>query len=103
MFIDTQNMITKWAEDNKYIYSANGFSVGDVYNDLNGNQWSAKILSYAKINNLSLKETLNLFEEHYQDVLNNPNVDTHKNIRALIKNGLEKVKFDKDKLVWIKK
>ena len=89
--------------DENYNYEANGFKIGDVYNDKTQNQWSGKILSYAFLNNLNTAETLELFGEHFADVLNNPNADTHKNIRALMKNTLSGVKFDNNKLLIIKK
>ena len=92
-FSDTQHLITK-----NYKYTPTGFSIGNLYNDKNSNQWSAKVLSYAILNNLNTQETLYLFGEHYQYVLENPSSTSHANIRALIKNGLEKVKFDENKL-----
>ncbi|MDR3290058.1 MAG: HopJ type III effector protein [Rickettsiales bacterium] len=97
-FSEIQDLITK-----EYEYTANGFSIGDIYNDVNSNQWSGRVLSYAKLNGLNLQQTLELFGEHYQDVLNNPNTDTHKNIRALIKYGVNGVKFDGEKLLLVRK
>jgi hypothetical protein len=89
--------------NNEYDYSPNGFTIGDVYNDANSNQWSGKVLSYAVLNELTTEQTLELFGEHYRDVLDNPNADTHKNIRALIKFSLNSVSFDNNKLLLTKK
>jgi len=93
-FSDTQDLINK-----DYNYEANGFTIGDIYNDKNSNQWSGRILSYAIINKLNTIETLKLFGEYYQEVLDNPNADSHKNIRALMKYGIESAKFDNNKLL----
>ena len=86
-----------------YTYEPNGFTIGNIYNDSNNNQWSGKIASYAVINNLTNQETLELFGEHYQSVLDDPNGTGHANVRALIKYGLTGVKFDNNKLLISKK
>jgi hypothetical protein len=97
-FIEIQNTI-----DDGYSYSSNGFTIGNIYNDANSNQWSGKVLSYAVLNKLTTEQTLELFGEHYRDVLANPDADTHKNIRALMKFGLDGVSFDSNKLLLTKK
>jgi aspartokinase len=85
--------------NNDYFYSPNGFVVGENKNDSSQNQGAARVLSYAKLKNLSLQQTLELFCEHYIEVLDTKNSNSHQNIRELIKCGLEGVKFDDDVLV----
>ena len=70
------------------------FSVGDVASEPGQNMGSAKIFSFAKMNELEKGTCLQLFGDYYRkDVLENPDGTDHANIRAFIKGGWEAVKF----------
>lgn len=57
------------------------------------NTGSCKIFYFAQLHSLPPDATLRLFCEHYQDVLDTPDGDSHANIRAFMKNGWEGIRF----------
>ncbi len=77
-----------------YHHQPTAFKNGEAYNEATQNQGSAKVFAFAKLNNLSAADTLNLFAEHYQSVLNNPDGTDHQNIRQFMKHGWEGVVFE---------
>jgi hypothetical protein len=81
-----------------YNCKPSGFKNGSIYNKATENQGSAKVLSFAKINNFSKSDTLLLFAEHYNAVINNPSGTDHQNIRQFMANGWEGVEFDNEVL-----
>lgn len=83
----------------QYIYSASAFQNGALKNSKEENQGSAKVFYFAKLNNLSQEETLGLFAEHYQNVLDNPAGEGHQNIRQFMSNGWDGVSFEEEVLV----
>lgn len=84
--------------DDLYLYSPSSFKNGLQNNSENENQGSARVLFYAKINNLSKEEALELFAEHYTAVLSNPAGTDHQNIRQFQSSGWDSVHFDNDVL-----
>lgn len=64
-----------------YQHQPTAFKNGETYNEATQNQGSAKVFSFAQLNNLSKEDTLFLFAEHYQAVLNTPDATDHQNIR----------------------
>ena len=56
--------------------------------------YSAKVFTFAQINNLSKEDTLTLFAEHYQAVLNTRNATDHQNIRQFMAHGWPGVVFE---------
>lgn len=80
--------------EKEYTHHPTAFKNGDVYNEANENQGSAKVLAYAKLNNLSEADTLHLFAEHYQAVLADPNGTAHQNIRQFMQHGWAGVSFE---------
>jgi len=92
------NEVVEFIEAN-YYYQPTAFKNGDVYNEATQNQGSAKVFAFAKINNLSVEDTLCLFAEHYQSVLANPNAADHQNIRQFIVNGWPGVVFEGHALI----
>ena len=84
--------------DNMYVYTASAFTNGSQNNAENENQGSARVLFFAKLNNLSKEDTLELFAEHYASVLNTPEGTDHQNIRQFQLHGWEEVSFEKDVL-----
>ncbi|MGF7080154.1 HopJ type III effector protein [Mucilaginibacter sp. UYCu711] len=77
-----------------YIYQPTAFKNGDAYNEATQNQGSAKVFAFAQLNNLSKEDTLHLFAEHYQSVLNTPEGTDHQNIRQFIANGWPGIAFE---------
>ena len=82
-----------------YQHQPTAFKNGNVYNESTQNQGSAKVFAFAKINNLELDDTLNLFAEHYQAVLATPNGTDHQNIRQFMIHGWEGIVFEGDALI----
>jgi hypothetical protein len=77
-----------------YQHQPTGFKNGDAYNTAEQNQGSAKVFSFAQLMNLSKEDTLYLFAEHYQSVLNNPNGTDHQNIRQFMAQGWSGIAFE---------
>lgn len=80
--------------EDQYTHVPTAFKNGDLYNSSSENQGSARVLFYASLNNLSKEETLTLFAEHYQNVLDNPGANNHQNIRQFIQSGWNGVTFE---------
>ena len=51
------------------------------------NMGSNKVFYFAKMHDFTEEMTLRLFCEHYQDVLDTPDGQSHLNIRSFMKNG----------------
>lgn len=93
-FSELMNMIAE-----NFHYTPSSFINGDLVNNENENQGSAKLFSFAFINKLSKDEALKCFGEHYKTVLESPNGDTHYNIRSFMKSGWKGLKFEKTVLM----
>lgn len=78
----------------QYTHAPVAFKNGVQYNNATENQGSARVLYFAYLHKLSKEETLSLFAEHYQDVLNSPDAINHQNIRQFIKHGWSGVEFE---------
>ena len=81
-----------------YHYQPSAFSNGDVRNSEEQNQGSCKLLAMALDLGLNDVQALQCFAEHYQGVLENPDGSDHANIRALMKQGLAGISFDRPPL-----
>ena len=79
--------------DMHYNHQPTAFKNGSVHNEANQNQGSAKVFSFAQLNKLSKADTLYLFAEHYQSVLQNPDGIDHQNIRQFMMHGWEGIVF----------
>lgn len=82
-----------------YQHQPTAFKNGETYNEATQNQGSAKVFSFAQLNNLSTEDTLYLFAEHYQSVLNTPNGTDHQNIRQFMAHGWSGIAFEGQALV----
>ncbi|SHN33923.1 HopJ type III effector protein [Chitinophaga sp. CF418] len=78
----------------RYQHQPTAFKNGEAYNEATQNQGSAKVFAFAQLNNLSQEDTLYLFAEHYQSVLNSPDGTDHQNIRQFMKHGWSGVVFE---------
>ncbi|WP_193075617.1 HopJ type III effector protein [Pseudomonas sp. FME51] len=81
-----------------YHYQPSAFSNGPVRNSAEQNQGSCKALAMALDQGLTDAQALQCFAEHYQSVLASPHGIEHANIRALLKQGLAGVSFDRQPL-----
>lgn len=88
--------------DASYNFTPTKFTNGNVTNEANTNNGSCKVFSFAKLNELKVAETLFLFGEHYQKVVDTPNEEDHQNIRNFIKFGWEGIHFENDALQFKK-
>jgi hypothetical protein len=77
-----------------YQHQPTAFKNGEAYNEATQNQGSAKVFSFAQLNNLTKEDTLCLFAEHYQSVLNSPNGTDHQNIRQFMMHGWPGIVFE---------
>lgn len=82
-----------------YTHRPTAFKNGEAYNEATQNQGSAKVFAFAKLNNLSAEDTLFLFAEHYQNVLDTPNDTNHQNIRQFMQHGWAGIAFEGEALV----
>lgn len=110
MTTETQNLLQKLTEkkavfsdvlafiETQYSHTPTAFRNGDTFNEASQNQGSAKVFSFAKLEDLSAQDTLLLFAEHYQNVLDTPNENNHQNIRQFIANGWEGISFEGEAL-----
>lgn len=81
-----------------YQSNLSAFKNGELQNSEDENQGSAKTLFFAQLNNLSKEDTLKLFAEHYQSVLEDLNGTSHQNIRNFMKHGWDGVVFENEVL-----
>jgi HopJ type III effector protein len=81
-----------------YQHTPTAFKNGDAYNEASQNQGSAKVFTFAQLNNLSAEDTLYLFAEHYQAVLATPDATDHQNIRQFMANGWQGIAFEGEAL-----
>lgn len=84
--------------DSNYSFMPSFFKNGGVVNEENQNNGSCKVFSFAKMHQLSEKETLFLFGEHYQKVLEAPSDTDHQNIRNFMNFGWNGIVFEKEAL-----
>ncbi|NOQ36000.1 MAG: type III effector [Methylococcaceae bacterium] len=85
-----------------YHYQATEFSngLGDdkVVNQAGTNEGSCKTFAFAQQQQLNPAQTLSLFGEHYQSVLDEPAGSSHQNIRNFMKYGWKGIVFQKEVL-----
>ena len=103
LITDLKQNVTAFSEVIKFIetyynHQPTAFKNGDAYNEATQNQGSAKVFAFAQLNNLGEADTLYLFAEHYQSVLDNPNGTDHQNIRQFMANGWAGVVFEEKAL-----
>lgn len=76
-----------------YQHYPTAFKNGAIFNEVTQNQGSAKVFYFAQLNNLSKEDTLLLFIEHYNAVLDTSEGTDHQNIRQFLLNGWEGISF----------
>ena len=86
--------------DANYEFTPTAFRNGDLENTVGQNSGSCKLLSLAKLHNLSAEQTLHCFGDYYRvDVLQHPDATDHQNIRNFIRYGWDGVKFEGSALI----
>jgi hypothetical protein len=81
--------------DANYDFNPTAFRNGELENAAGQNSGSCKLLTFAKLQNLSAAQTLHCFGDYYRiDVLQHPDATDHQNIRNFIGFGWDGVKFD---------
>ncbi|QFS86061.1 MULTISPECIES: HopJ type III effector protein [unclassified Marinobacter] len=84
--------------DQHFEFQPTGFNNGPVRNDAGENAGSCRVFALGQYCNLSEADTLNLFAQHYQQVLGDPAGDSHGNIRQFISTGWSGIRFDQQPL-----
>ncbi len=87
-----------------YDYTPTAFSNGNgdsvLVNTAGTNEGSCRIFAFAKHQQLTEEQTLHCFGHHYRDdVLVNPEGDSHGNIRAFQQHGWSGIAFSGEALV----
>lgn len=82
-----------------YHHQPAAFKNGSLHNEATQNQGSAKVFTFAHLNNLDKADTLSLFAEHYQSVLAHPDGADHQNIRQFMIHGWPGIVFEGQALV----
>ena len=89
-FADTINVI-----EAHYAFKPTAFENGALHNEAGQNNGSCKIFAFAQLHGLSVDQTLHCFGTYYrEDVLNDPEGDSHQNIRSFMKSGWSSIRFD---------
>ncbi|RZG70719.1 HopJ type III effector protein [Acinetobacter wuhouensis] len=78
----------------RYTHTPTAFQNGQQHNAATENQGSAKVFSFAQLNDLDQQQTLSLFAEHYASVLATPEATDHQNIRQFMQHGWDGIKFE---------
>lgn len=92
-FSDTLSLIGE-----AFDYRPAGFHNGPLFNPPGENEGSCRVFSLAQYCNLNEADTLRLFAEHYQQVLDDPAGDSHGNIRQFMATGWSGIRFDQPPL-----
>lgn len=80
-------------------FTETAFTNGKQHNRAGENSGSCKVFSFAQLYQLSKNQTLALFGEYYRnDVLKNPNLNDHQNIRQFMQHGFQGITFEKEAL-----
>lgn len=77
-----------------YTYTPSAFSNGDLRNSAEENQGSARVFYLGHLHCLNEEQTLRLFAEHWDNVLDTPEASNHQNIRQFMKTGWAEIKFN---------
>jgi len=84
--------------DKHFDYQATGFSNGPLRNEAGTNAGSCRVFALGQFCSLNEADTLTLFAQHYQQVLDDPAGDSHGNIRQFISTGWSGIGFDNQPL-----
>jgi hypothetical protein len=88
-FDDTLALIEQY-----FNYQPTGFHNGPVFNPAGANTGSCQVFGIAQYCSLNEADTLKLFAQHYEQVLNSPTEESHGNIRQFISTGWSGIRFE---------
>ncbi|HCW91108.1 MAG TPA: type III effector HopPmaJ [Marinobacter sp.] len=88
-FSDTLGLIDRYFD-----YQPTAFSNGPLRNAPGENAGSCRVFALGQYCNLGEADTLALFAEHYQQVLDEPAGTSHGNIRQFISTGWSGIRFE---------
>lgn len=78
-----------------YRYKPTAFSNGNTHNAAGTNEGSCKLFAFAKLNQLSVEQTLACFGDYYRiDVLEHPQGNDHANIRNFMQTQWQGIEFE---------
>ncbi len=81
--------------ERNYTFTPTVFNNGDLRNETGQNSGSCKLFSFAQLQQLTKEQTLQCFGTYYsEDVLKNPDGESHQNIRNFMKYGWEGIEFE---------
>jgi hypothetical protein len=84
--------------DENFTFTPTSFKNGNQINNAGENNGSCKIFAFAQLRQLTKEETLSLFGDFYQDVLNTTEATDHQNIRNFMAFGWEGIQFEGEAL-----
>ena len=88
-FADTLALVEQFFQ-----YQPTAFSNGPLKNAAGENEGSCRVFALGQHCNLNESDTLRLFAEHYQQVLQEPTGNSHGNIRQFMTTGWSGIRFD---------
>lgn len=88
-FDDTMALIER-----HFDYNPAGFHNGPIFNTAGENAGSCRLFGLGLYCSLNEADTLKLFAQHYQQVLNDPAGESHSNIRQFISTGWSGIRFE---------
>lgn len=71
----------------------NGIGDDAVCNSADQNQGSCRVFAFARLHDLTEKETLACFAGHFREVLDDPDGTGHANIRRFMRDGWAGIRF----------
>lgn len=92
-FDDTLALIERHFE-----YQPTGFENGPLRNKAGENAGSCKVFALGRYCSLPEADTLRLFGQHYDQVMDDPAGDSHGNIRQFISTGWSGIRFENEPL-----
>lgn len=84
--------------DRHFEYQPTGFENGPLLNAAGENAGSCRVFALGQYCSLNEADTLQLFAQHYQQVLNDPAGGSHGNIRQFISTGWSGIHFEGEPL-----
>ncbi len=81
--------------EENFNFTPTAFKNGDTYNAAGVNSGSCKLFAFAQMQQLTKEETLACFGSYYfEEVLGDPEGDSHQNIRNFMKYGWDGIEFE---------
>lgn len=85
--------------DAHFNYTPMRFVNGEVVSEVGINEGSAKVFGFGLLYDLSKEDTLKLFAEHYDHVLETPDGIDHPNIRQFMQTGWDGLRMPQNCLL----